>query len=212
MSVGCVVVAAGSGSRFGKKKQFVQLKNRLVIDYSLDVLKKHCERIVVVTKKEDLEFVANRFDFVDTIEGGKERMHSVYNGLCRIECDIVLIHDAARPLINDELIDVLIETAGMYDASIPVIPVYETLKFAEDGFVKNTVNRDKFFISQTPQAFRYSKLKKAYDKIINGSKIYTDEAAAWEEFFGRIKSVKGLRKNIKITSKEDLEFAECLLG
>ncbi len=212
MNAGCVVAAAGSGKRFGAKKQFLTLKGRLVIDYSIDVFKKLCDSIVISVKAEDVSFIKDRFGFARVVEGGKERMHSVYNGLSALNCDVVLIHDAARPLINLEMVEKLIETADRYGAAIPVIDVVDTLKRLDNGYVFDTIDRGSAAVSQTPQAFRYDMLKSAYDSAIKGEKIYTDEAAVWEEYYGKIKTIKGSRRNIKITSKDDWEFVECLLG
>ncbi len=211
MNVGCVVVAAGSGVRFGSKKQFERINNKLVIDYSVDVLKEF-GHIVIVAQSVDMDFLKERFDFACVVKGGAERMHSVYNGLSALECDIVLVHDAARPVINRELIERLIDAAKKYNAAVPVVRAYETLKRFDGEFIESTIDRNVICFSQTPQAFNYNMLKSAYDKILESEKVYTDEASVWEDVYGKVKVVEGNRKNIKITSKEDLEIVKCLLG
>ncbi len=211
MNVGCVVVAAGSGVRFGSKKQFERINNKLVIDYSVDVLKEF-GHIVIVAQSVDIDFLKERFDFACVVKGGAERMHSVYNGLSALECDIVLVHDAARPVINRELIERLIDAAKKYNAAVPVVRAYETLKRFDGEFIESTIDRNVICFSQTPQAFNYNMLKSAYDKILESEKVYTDEASVWEDVYGKVKVVEGNRKNIKITSKEDLEIVKCLLG
>ena len=211
MNVGCVVVAAGSGVRFGSKKQFERINNKLVIDYSVDVLKEF-GHIVIVAQSVDIDFLKERFDFACVVKGGAERMHSVYNGLSALECDIVLVHDAARPVINRELIERLIDAAKKYNAAVPVVRAYETLKRFDGEFIESTIDRNVICFSQTPQAFNYNMLKSAYDKILENEKVYTDEASVWEDVYGKVKVVEGNRKNIKITSKEDLEIVKCLLG
>ncbi len=211
MNVGCVVVAAGSGVRFGSKKQFERINNKLVIDYSVDVLKEF-GHIVIVAQSVDIDFLKERFNFACVVKGGAERMHSVYNGLSALECDIVLVHDAARPVINRELIERLIDAAKKYNAAVPVVRAYETLKRFDGEFIESTIDRNVICFSQTPQAFNYNMLKSAYDKILESEKVYTDEASVWEDVYGKVKVVEGNRKNIKITSKEDLEIVKCLLG
>ncbi len=212
MKISAIVVAAGSGSRFGFKKQFAKLKSKPVMDYSIDVLKNICDEIVIVVQKSDLEYVKKRFDFAIVVEGGKERANSVYNGLLKASCDIVIVHDAARPLINENFVESIIKKVKECGSAIPVLAVSETLKRVEKGMVIGTVDRSSFYLAQTPQAFDYEKLKSAYDKAIASGKNYTDEASVWEEFYGFVCCVDGIKRNIKITFKEDLEFAECLLG
>ncbi|AEA33739.1 2-C-methyl-D-erythritol 4-phosphate cytidylyltransferase [Hippea maritima] len=211
MKISSVVVAAGSGRRFGSKKQFEQLNGKLVIDYSIEILREFGE-VVIVGRDEDLDFLSKRFNLAKVTSGGRERMHSVFNGVLASEGDFVLIHDAARPLIDKDMVSRLVDAVKGFDAAIVAIKAYETLKLSNNGFSVNTLDRDKIYISQTPQAFRRVKLLKALEFAINSNDIFTDEAALWEKFYGRVKIVEGSRKNIKITTKEDLRLAECLLG
>ncbi|WP_022670263.1 2-C-methyl-D-erythritol 4-phosphate cytidylyltransferase [Hippea alviniae] len=212
MRVVSVIVAAGKGERFGSKKQFEKINGKMVLDYSVEILSEFGE-VVIVASKEDLEFVKSFYPQATVVEGGKERMHSVYNGLKSIkDCDIVLIHDAARPLIYREMVSAVIDAAGEFSAAIPVIGAFETLKRKRDGFVVQTIDRSSIVISQTPQGFEFKKLLKALNECILKGEIYTDESAVWEKYYGEVKTVEGSRKNIKITTKEDLELVRCLLG
>lgn len=212
MKVDAVVVAAGSGTRFGSKKQFTLLNGKPVISYSIEILREFCDNIVIVAQADDNEFVEKMLGFSNVVEGGRERMDSVYNGLKAICCDIVLVHDAARPLIDKILVKDIIKTAKQHNSAVPVINISETVKKIKKGLIEDTLDRDKLRLSQTPQAFRYDMLKKAYEKAIKSKESYTDESSIWEKFYGSVKAVEGSRRNIKITTKDDLEIVRCLLG
>ncbi len=212
MRIAGIIVAAGSGRRFGFKKQFAQLNGRMVLECSASVFRDVCDDTVIVVQKEDMDFVKNRFEFAKVVEGGAERMNSVYNGLVSVSCDVVLIHDAARPLLGRELVDRVLNKAVEFESCVPVLKIAETIKRIEKGKIIGSVDRNELYLAQTPQAFNYKKLKIAYDRAVTKGKNYTDEASIWEEFYGSAEYVEGDKKNIKITTKEDLEFAECLLG
>lgn len=209
--VGAVIVAAGKGERFGSQKQFEIFQNKRVLDYSIDILKKYTQKVCVVVSKDNVEFAKSIYNGLLIAEGGAERINSVYNGLCVLDCDIVLIHDAARPLIDEDLVERVINNTVLYGAAVPVTAISDTLKKGENGFIKNTINRENMYAAQTPQGFKYGILLNAYKKAIDSKKIYTDDASIWEEYCGMVKITKGDSKNIKITTKEDLELAKCLL-
>ncbi len=211
MTIGVVIAAAGRGRRFGSQKQFETINSKFILDYSIDVLKKYMDEICVVVSKDNMEFAKSIYNDLLIVEGGGERMNSVYNGLCALDCDIVLIHDAARPLIDGDLVERVINNTILYDAAVPAAAVSETLKKSESGFIKNTINRENMYAAQTPQGFKYHTLLSAYKNAIDSGKIYTDESSVWEKYCGRVKITKGNGKNIKITTKEDLELVKCLL-
>jgi len=210
MRVASVIVAAGEGKRFGRKKQFEKVTHdRIVLDYSVEKLSKYGE-VVIVSKKEDMDFINKRYG-LKVIEGGKERKNSVLNGLLALnECDVVLIHDAVRPVLLGLDIERLIKETIEFGAAIFYIPVSDTVKLRSGEFSTATLDRERLAISQTPQAFDYNRLvdimKKYVDEI-----GFTDEAALWEKFYGKVKLVEGSKRNIKITTKEDLEIVKCLL-
>ncbi len=212
MKVSGIVVAAGSGKRFGTKKQFAKIKNRWVLEYSVDVLKKICSNIVIVTQEEDMDKIKEKFNFAIVVEGGKERMYSVYNGLSYAYSDIVIIHDAARPIINEKFVQNILDIAQKKGSAVPVLNISETVKKIEKDKIVATIDRNGLYVAQTPQAFNCNQLKAAYNKAIKSEKNYTDESGVWEEFYGSACYVEGSSKNIKITFREDLEIAECLLG
>ena len=213
MTVSSVIVAAGQGKRFGGKKQFEKINDKIVLDYSVEVLRKFSSEIIIVTDKNDNDFIRKRYNDVRIAFGGKERMDSVFNGLSKIrECDIVIIHDAARPCIEARYVKELIDSAKLFKAAILAYPATDTLKQVKDNFITNSIDRTIIYAAQTPQAFNYKMLLKAYSKALKNDKIYTDESSVWEEFYGKVKIVKGDGKNIKITTKDDLEIVKCLLG
>ncbi len=210
MKVASVIVAAGEGRRFGRKKQFEKItQNRIVLDYSVEKLTKYGE-VVIVSKKEDMDFISNRYG-LKVVEGGKERKNSVLNGLLALNsCDIVLIHDAVRPVMIGLDIERLIKEALEFGAAIFYVPVNDTVKLKSDEFSTATLNRTKLVLSQTPQAFHYDRLVNIMKKYVE-ELDFTDEAALWEKFYGKVKLVEGSKRNIKITTKEDLEIVKCLL-
>ena len=210
MKVASVIVAAGEGRRFGRKKQFEKItQNRIVLDYSVDKLTKYGE-VVIVSKKEDMDFISNRYA-LKVVEGGKERKNSVLNGLLALNgCNIVLIHDAVRPVMIGLDIERLIKEALEFGAAVFYVPVNDTVKLKSDEFSTATLDRTKLALSQTPQVFHYDRLVNIMKKYVDEID-FTDEAALWEKFYGKVKLVEGSKRNIKITTKEDLEIVKCLL-
>ncbi len=210
MKIVSVIVAAGAGTRFGKKKQFEIIKDdKIVLDYSVEKLSKY-GKVVIVGREEDLSFLQKRYDAV-VVEGGEERKHSVFNGLKVVKnSEVVIIHDAARPVIAFLNIDKLIKAAREFGAAIFYIPVSDTVKLKKDDFSLATLDRRKLILSQTPQAFVFEKLYYIMKRYINEG-YFTDEAALWEKLYGKVKLIEGSKKNIKITTKEDLEIVRCLL-
>ena len=210
MRIASVIVSAGEGRRFGRKKQFEKItQDRIVLDYSVEKLSRYGE-VVVVSKREDMDFIRKRYN-VKVVEGGKERKNSVLNGLLALSgCDIVLIHDAVRPVMIGLDIDRLIKEALEFGAAIFYVPVNDTVKLKSDEFSTATLDRTKLALSQTPQAFDFKRLVNIMKKYVDEVE-FTDEAALWEKFYGKVKLVEGSKRNIKITTKEDLEIVKCLL-
>ncbi len=222
--VTAIVLAAGSGSRMksSTKKQFMDLKGKPVIWYSLFAFEKSCvDQIVLVTGQEDIEYcqknIIEKYGFrkVDAVvAGGKERYESVYNGLKKVTGDTVLIHDGARPLICNEIINRCIEGAELYSACVAGMPVKDTVKIVkENNVVECTPDRNKVWITQTPQAFRYDLVEEAYNNMIgSGAVNVTDDAMVVEQFTGHeVRFVRGDYSNIKITTPEDVALAETLI-
>jgi 2-C-methyl-D-erythritol 4-phosphate cytidylyltransferase len=225
-----IVPAAGLGRRFGSgtNKPFQTLGEKPLIVWSLKALEaveEICE-IIPVLKSEDMELVQRLleeegFSKIKRIAaGGKERQDSVYNGLKHIEDknSIVLIHDGVRPLISTYLVEELIKQMSEAvrnkeecDGIIPGVPVKDTIKETEDGFVKKTLKRGSLWAVQTPQVFPCKTILNAYDKAERERYYATDDAALIERYGGKIKIVMGSYANMKITTPEDLVVAEALV-
>jgi len=216
-----IVPAAGYGRRLGagKKKPFVLLGGKPLVSYALKTLDgcKAIDGIVVAAKRPCIKRLKNIAKqagirkLIDVVAGGKTRFESVRNCMKSIgpTFDVVLIHDAARPLIDEDTIERSINAAARFGASIAGLPESDTVKLADKGlFIKKTLDRNRIFRAQTPQAFRYELIKKAYLRAGAG---VTDDAGLVEAIGVRVKIVEGSFRNLKITTKEDLKIAEALL-
>lgn len=202
-----VVVAAGDGSRFGAAKQFLRLGGPTVLDRAVGTALEACDGVVVVLP-QDASWEAPLSVVVAT--GGATRSDSVRAGLAAVpdDVDVVVVHDAARPLASRALFAAVIGAvrAGA-DAAIPALSIVDTLKRVRDGRVLETVPRDDLVAVQTPQAFRASSLRAAHATEAVG----TDDAALVEQAGGAVVVVDGERRNLKLTMVEDLELALALL-
>lgn len=222
--ISAIVLAAGSGSRMNSrtKKQYMLLKGKPVLWYSLFQFEKSIvDEIILVTSGEDIEFcqkeIVDKFEFCKVkhiIAGGKERFNSVYNGLLKVKGDIVLIHDGARPLINQEIIENCIKETKKSGACVTGVPVKDTIKtVSKDMIVEGTPDRNTLWITQTPQTFESKLIKTAYNNMIKSTKSnITDDSMVVEQFTDRrVKFVMGNYTNIKITTPEDIQLAELFL-
>ena len=216
-----VVPSAGYGKRLGagRKKPFVLLGGRPLVSYALLALDrcKAIDGIIVAAQRpcvKKIENIARRFGIrklIDVVVGGRTRFESVRNCVKKVgsSFDIVLIHDAARPFIDNETIVRSIKMATRFGACVVAIPENDTVKLADSRlFIKRTLDRNKIFRAQTPQTFKYGLIKKAYSAADGG---ITDDASLVESMGRRVKIVEGPYRNLKITTKEDLKIAEALL-
>lgn len=224
-----IVLAAGSGSRMKNKtkKQFMEIKGKPVIWYSLfEFEKSRVDEIILVTGKEDIDYckkeIVEKYNLKkikNVVAGGSERYESVYNGLKEVTGNIVLIHDGARPLINNEIIERSIEGTIKSDACVVGVPVKDTIKRAnKEGYIIDTPNRSELWITQTPQSFKTDLVKMAYKKMKgelekgNTTLNITDDAMVVEEFTtNQVRFVQGDYKNIKVTTPEDIDIAELFI-
>jgi len=212
-SVSAVIVAAGKGKRIGGiDKSFIKLRGKPIIKYSFDCLSQHkfVKEVVVVMNKENIEkgkmFLKSAK--LRIMLGGDTRAESAKKGVLQSKEAFVLIHDAVRPFITEKLLGrVFSEMNSGVDAVITGIPIKSTIKEVDSRFfVKRTIEREKLINVQTPQLFRRSALVDAYKKYnLEG---ITDEAMLIEIAGGKIKVVKGLEENIKITTPFDLILME----
>ncbi|MEZ5231320.1 MAG: 2-C-methyl-D-erythritol 4-phosphate cytidylyltransferase [Acidimicrobiales bacterium] len=201
MSVWVVVVAGGSGTRFGAAKQYATLAGRRVLDWSLDAARSHADGVVLVVAASEVHRPEPAADVV--VAGGATRSASVRAGLAAVppEATIVAVHDAARPCASAALfasvLDVVRNGAA---AALPGVPVADTLRHREGG----VVDRDPLVRVQTPQAFDATLLRRAHA----GEPEATDDAALVEALGERVVVVAGEATNLKITDPADLAIAE----
>ena len=221
---GVVIVAAGTGSRMnmGINKQFIKLEGKEVIVYTIEKFynNPNIDDIVVVVKESEAEFfkkeILDKYNFknIKIAYGGKERQNSVYNGLKMLDkkCDIVLVHDGARPFISEQLIDNCIEEAKSHNAVVVGVPVKDTIKVInEDNDIVDTPERSKLWAVQTPQTFNYDILVKSYEDAFENKFYGTDDAMLVERIGYKVKMIEGSYNNIKITTQEDLNIGTQIL-
>jgi 2-C-methyl-D-erythritol 4-phosphate cytidylyltransferase len=213
--VSAIIVAAGKGKRFGSPKQFSLLKGRPVLDWSLEAFGVHEEVSEIVLVLEDdsqKKLYLDRFQKISSVvSGGKRRYDSVYAGFLKARLsgdDIVLVHDGVRPLVGKDLIHDIIGAARKGGAAVPVIPIEDTVKQCNRHRIIKTVDRDKLKRAQTPQGFRFSILKQAFEKTLETDMSGTDEAYLVEKLGLEVLTVHGEPRNIKITTQEDIKIAE----
>lgn len=224
-----VVLAAGQGKRMNSqvRKQFMELEGRPLITYALERFEKsEVDQILLVTGEEEIAYC--RREIVDAYgfskvcgiaAGGKERYHSVCNGLRALQgmgITHVLIHDGARPLITEKIIRDAMEGAAEYEACVIAVPVKDTIKVAdEERFAAETPRRDRLWQIQTPQAFSYPLISAAYEKLMSREEYQqgvTDDAMVVESMTDRkVKLIMGDYTNIKVTTPEDMVLAEAFL-
>jgi 2-C-methyl-D-erythritol 4-phosphate cytidylyltransferase len=216
----CVLIipAAGIGSRFSSKipKQFIKLKGKEILVHTIEKFTKLKEinSIVIASQKKYFGkiiriLIKNEITKpVKVVAGGKDRHNSVFNALQNCECekgDIILIHDSVRPFVSEKLIKKLIHEAIRYKAVIPVIPISDTIKEVNNGFIIKSLSREKLKRAQTPQVFEYSLLLDAFRKAKKTKFIGTDEASIVEHSKIKVKVIPGEITNIKITQRSDLK-------
>lgn len=222
-----IVLAAGSGKRMGTKihKQYLELAGKPVLYYSLHAFEcAECiQDIILVTGAGEETYckreIVDKFQFQKVrsiVAGGKERYHSVYQGLNQItESDYTFIHDGARPFLTVEMIKRAFEEVKGCSACVIGMPVKDTVKIADEAsYVENTPPRNRVWTVQTPQVFSTSLIKEAYVKLMSSENhLITDDAMVVEQMLHHpIKLVEGSYRNIKITTPEDLLIAEAFFG
>ena len=221
-----IVLAAGQGKRMKSsvQKQFLQLGDYPVLYYSMKAFQDapQITDIILVTGEQEIAYCQETFveryqiDKVSAVvAGGKERYNSVYQGLCACQgTDYVLIHDGARPFVDDAMIERAYRCVEETKACVAGMPVKDTIKVVDEkNYVKGTPERKTLWLVQTPQVFNIQLIKEAYRKLID-EKIEnaTDDAMVVEQMMGHtVKLYPGAYENIKITTPEDLLVAEAFL-
>lgn len=224
-----IVLAGGSGSRMKSsvKKQYLMMQGSPVLCHSLEVFQAcpRIDEIILVCGKGEIEQcrsnIVEPYGFTkvtDIVEGGKERYHSVHEGLKAItDCTYVLIHDGARPFVDEDILNRVLDELPKCRACVVGMPVKDTIKMSNaDGFVDRTLPRELLWSIQTPQSFEYALIREAYDKLAEQeiAEIKVTDDAMVAEYILQIpvKLVEGSYDNIKITTPEDLLLAELILN
>lgn len=225
--VTAIVLAAGKGSRMESQvhKQYLELEGRPLICHALSAFEKSpVDRVILVAGEEEVEFcqkeIVRAYGFkkvAAVVAGGRERYHSVYEGLKAAEgCQDILIHDGARPCVTDKIIRMAMDGAARYKACVIGMPVKDTIKVVDEaGNASHTPDRSLLWLIQTPQAFSYDLVRTAYDRLFENpsmEKGITDDAMVVETMTRqRVHLMKGSYENIKVTTPEDLDVAAVFL-
>lgn len=220
--IGAVIVAAGSGLRFGERKQFKKLGTKPLYLYSLqrfidcDLI----DEIVLVVPKDLLKTITfgvkklNQTPEIKIVAGGKLRQDSVLAGVSTLsnQCEVVCVHDAARPFVSADLIQKTINACENNDGAVAAIPSHDTVKEVNsNNRIKRTIPREKIWLAQTPQAFHRSQLVMALSCAKENKIKVTDESTLLESLDYSIVVVEGDTENFKITTQNDWKLAELIL-
>lgn len=221
-----IITAGGTSSRFGNTNKLMEkIHSKEVIKHTLDAFLSVVEegainKIIICANKSIIDELKNIFDGseidgideIEIIEGGNTRQQSVFNGLkASGNCDYVLIHDGARPMISAETIKQAIEMVKEKKALTVATKTIDTIKQVDENLkIINTIDRSNLFNTQTPQAFKYDLIKEAHEKLQGQN--FTDDAGMLE-FLGKdVYILEGDYRNIKITNQSDIELAKIYLA
>jgi 2-C-methyl-D-erythritol 4-phosphate cytidylyltransferase len=208
-----IVTAAGKGMRFGGNKALCPLLGKPLLAWSLDVFAKIVDQMVITFpegSEEAYRSAAFGFHNVNFVSGGETRYDSVRKAFESLTAgSVVLIHDAARPLVSPDLVERVLSAAAKHGAVVPVLPVMETVKEVTGDRIDRTIPRDRLYVAQTPQGFRFEILADAYSKVVRNDA--TDESMLVESAGHEVYCVKGEPRNLKITEPSDITLAEFYL-
>jgi len=224
--VSLVVVAAGKGTRMNMNinKQYINVGGIPILARTLNVFDalNYIDEIVLVVHCDDVLYCKEKIigennykKIKSVVTGGETRQESVFNGLKEVSqnSDIVLIHDGARPFVDEDSVARCIEAAKQYGVATVAVPVKDTIKSADsEDFVHSTLDRSVLWSIQTPQAFRYDIIMDSHKQAQKDGFIGTDDTVLAERLGNKIKLVMGTYNNIKITTREDLIFAESIVN
>ncbi len=218
MKTFAIIPAAGKGKRFGESlpKQFHQINRKEILVYTLEIFQRCSliDEIIVPSMREYFGLIfslAEKYKITKlkaVVEGGKERQDSVYNALISIDAkrnDLIVVHDAARPMLNEKLLNTALKAAKKSDNIMVALKGRDTLVRKEKN-VLNYVDRENIYYVQTPQIFRYFILKDSLEKAYKENFYGTDESMLVSRAGYKIEIVEGTASNIKITTPEDVEF------
>lgn len=214
-----VILGAGNGTRMEieKSKMLLEIGGKTVIERSVEAFSDlpEVDEIIVVCRECDIEAFSDviKDESVTFVIGGSTRQQSVINAVETIdECDYIIIHDGARPLVTQKAIINTLDKAQLYSAAATGVTVKDTIKIVdEESAIVGTPNRNNLVSIQTPQIFDFKLYKKALDKAIKDKKDYTDDCQLVEKLGAKVVAVQGDYDNIKITTKSDIPLAENIL-
>jgi 2-C-methyl-D-erythritol 4-phosphate cytidylyltransferase len=218
-----ILVAAGRGERMGRgrPKAFLELAGQALVLRSARTFDEAPSVGAIVAVVPEAEVGAARALLAPlgklraVVPGGERRQDSVLAGLGQAPPGfdgVVLVHDAARPLVDVALVEAVAREAAGSGAALPVLPLVDTVKRVRDGLVRETLDRGELGTAQTPQGFRHALLVEAYEAAFRDRLTVTDEAMAVERLGAPVRAVPGSRRNRKITTPEDLAWAEGVLA
>lgn len=219
-----VVLAAGSGTRMQGKveKQFLECNGKPLLFYALDTMERSAviDQCILVTREDRIDWVqkeiVEKYQFrkvVKIVAGGKERYASVRNALLHLtDEEYIFIHDGARPLVDEAILERGLETVREYGACVAAVPSKDTIKIVDqDCFAKETPDRNTMWMIQTPQVFRGEIIRSAYAKMPESDTV-TDDASVVEKYGdSKIKMFLGDYRNIKVTTPDDLILMKAFL-
>jgi 2-C-methyl-D-erythritol 4-phosphate cytidylyltransferase len=222
METRAILVAAGRGERMGasRPKAFLSLAGQTLLERSARALgaAPSVSALVAVVPADDIEEARELCEALakpcEVVPGGERRQDSVRAGLGALPRGfdgVVLVHDAARPLVPVALVEAIVQAARDHGAAIPVLPLADTIKRIGDGRVAATVDRDQLAAAQTPQGFRLDVLVRAYQQAFAEGVLVTDESMAVERLGLAVACVPGSPRNRKLTTPDDLAWAERVL-
>jgi len=220
-SLGVALPAAGSGARMGgARKPFLTLRGEPVLLWALRPFLDHprVTSVAIALPPEDLgsppDWLTDLDPRIRLVAGGATRLHSVRAALValRASVEVVLIHDAARPLVTPEIIDRCVEVAQTGEGAVAGWPAVDTIKEVDaEGRLLRTPDREGLWLAQTPQAFPRKALLEAYQRAVAEEVPATDDSDLFARYGGRVRMVRGASWNLKVTHPEDLQVAELLL-
>jgi 2-C-methyl-D-erythritol 4-phosphate cytidylyltransferase len=223
MKVIALIPAAGMGKRMGAEinKQYLLLQGKPILAHTLELFQttSFVDDIYVIIPAQEIPFcrenVVDRFGLTKVrsiVAGGKERQNSVYNGLQAIPDaspdDVILIHDGVRPFVSRDILRHAVDTASEHDGALVAVPAKDTVKIVDAGIVTETPLRDRIWLAQTPQAFRFAVIRAAHEVAAAEGFLGTDDASLVERLDRDVRIVMGDYRNIKITTPEDMLLAE----
>lgn len=216
MDFKAIITAGGTSSRFGQTNKLLEkINSKEIIQYTVDAFLsvKEISEIIICANASIINELENIFKGtknVRIIEGGNTRQQSVYNGLSAINCDYVLIHDGARPIISKETIEKSIAMVQEKKALTVAAKTTDTIKQVDkDLKIVKTIDRSSLYNTQTPQVFEYNLIKKAHERLKGHD--FTDDAGMLEGLGFDVYILEGDYKNIKITTKCDIDIAKTYL-